>query len=50
MSIVIQQAMILAAGYGKRLGSLTDTIPKPLLPINGTTCLDKTIHRLKRAG
>lgn len=50
MNLPIQQAMILAAGFGKRLKPLTDTTPKPLIPINNTTCLDEIIKRLKEAG
>ena len=34
------QAMILAAGYGKRLLPLTKNTPKPVLKINNDTHLD----------
>lgn len=38
------QAVIMAGGRGERLKPLTDKIPKPLLPINGTPLLDKLIR------
>ncbi len=31
----IRQAVILAGGKGTRLGAITQTIPKPMLPIAG---------------
>lgn len=39
--------MIFAAGYGKRLSPLTDKLPKPLLPIGKTCCLDLSLNALK---
>ena len=45
-----KKAIILAAGAGRRLGSFTDTHPKPLLEINGTPILGNCLTRLKEAG
>mgnify|MGYP001236894888 CR=1 FL=1 len=41
-------AMILAAGYGKRLNPLTVNIPKPLIKINKISLLQNTIDFLFR--
>jgi len=43
-------AMVLAAGYGERLKPLTDTCPKPLLPVGGTPILHIILRLLKREG
>jgi len=42
------KAMILSAGYGKRLNPLTLERPKPLLPIGSETLLSNTIKFLER--
>ena len=42
--------MILAAGYGKRLRPLTETTPKPLLPVSGKPMLQHHIERLSALG
>jgi MurNAc alpha-1-phosphate uridylyltransferase len=43
-------AMILAAGFGKRMMPLTKELPKPLIKINGITLLDNSIDFLKKLG
>lgn len=43
-------AMILAAGRGERMRPLTDTTPKPLLPVGGKPLVVWQIEALERAG
>jgi N-acetyl-alpha-D-muramate 1-phosphate uridylyltransferase len=45
-----RSAMVLAAGLGTRLRPLTETLPKPLVDINGRALLDHAIDRLAMAG
>ena len=44
------KALILSAGFGKRLLPLTKTCPKPLLKIGQETLLSNTINFLKECG
>lgn len=45
-----QQAIILAAGRGRRLGTLTDALPKPLVPVAGTPMLVRLVRQLRARG
>jgi len=44
----IKTALILCAGFGKRLNPLTLKTPKPLININDTTLLQNTINLLEK--
>ena len=44
------KAMILAAGRGKRMGELTNKIPKPLAKVNEYTLIEHNLKKLKAAG
>lgn len=43
-------AFVLAAGLGKRMRPLTDTMPKPMVPLGGRPLLDHVLDRLAAAG
>ena len=44
----IEVAVILGAGFGKRLSPITNEIPKPLIEIGNETILEKTIQLVKQ--
>ena len=44
----IKTALILCAGYGKRLNPLTLEKPKPLIEVNKITLLENTINLIKK--
>jgi NDP-sugar pyrophosphorylase family protein len=46
----VTTAIILCAGRGTRMGHLTDTLPKPLLPLsNGVTLLEAKLRVLPQS-
>ena len=44
------RAIIIAAGRGCRLGSITDDLPKPLVKINGKSILERQIYLFNKMG
>ena len=47
---MIRRAMVLAAGRGTRLRPLTDTTPKPLVPVAGRPFLEHILESLRADG
>src|ERR1700733_7830454 len=45
-----EQAVIFAGGRGERLRPLTDTIPKPMAPVNGRPFVDYLLTMLRDVG
>lgn len=52
MSVVPVQAdvLLLAAGFGKRLGRVTESLPKPLVRVRGRSLIERHLEDLSRAG
>jgi D-glycero-D-manno-heptose 1,7-bisphosphate phosphatase len=48
--MTVTQAVCLVGGRGTRLGTLTDSTPKPLLEVGGRPFLDYLVHEARRFG
>jgi NDP-sugar pyrophosphorylase family protein len=46
----IARALVMAGGFGRRLGARTQSVPKPLLPVGGRPILDHVLEALEDAG
>lgn len=46
----IDTAMVLAAGFGTRMGALTKNQPKPMIPVNGRPLIDHCLDQCVAAG
>ena len=47
---MVRKALILAAGYGKRLQPITNEIPKSMVKVNGTPLLENALNNLAAIG
>lgn len=50
LSLPMTRALVMAGGFGKRLGELTKTTPKPLIPVAGRPVLDRVLEQIEGAG
>lgn len=50
MSTIIDQAFILAAGFGTRLRPHTNECPKPMVEVGGSSLISRTLDHLSNAG
>lgn len=50
MDRIVKQAVILAGGRGERLRPFTDTLPKPMYPIEGVSFIERLILQIKSFG
>lgn len=44
------KALVLCAGYGTRLGKITESVCKPMVRVGGKPCLEHIVRNLNRGG
>ena len=49
-SFRVQRTIILAAGFGSRMAPVTDTMPKPLVPVHGKAIVERLLDAVLAAG
>lgn len=49
-AVIPKTAMVLSAGFGTRMRPLTNTMPKPMVPLNGTPLIGHVMNRLVDVG
>ncbi len=47
---MVTQAFILAAGYGKRMKPITDSVPKPMIEVGGKSMISRVLDQLIEYG
>lgn len=50
MSLTASSALVFAAGFGKRMGALTKSCPKPMLKVAGQPLIDRALRLVSDAG
>ena len=50
MNALPTRGMVLAAGLGRRMGAMSETIPKPLVPVANKPLIAHALESLERAG
>lgn len=48
--VIPLQAVIMAGGFGKRLHPLTESLPKPMLPVGDKPVMELLVNQLREAG
>ena len=48
--VIPLQAVIMAGGFGKRLHPLTESLPKPMLPVGDKPVMELLVNQLRNAG